>query len=42
MNEWVQKNLLKEDLISKDLIEKYNEQWEKTYEDIFKKETGAK
>lgn len=39
MNEWVQKNLLDEKLISKELIEKYNEEWEKEY-DLFYKEPG--
>jgi len=36
MNEWVQKNLLNEELIPKELIEKYNEEWDKTYDNIYK------
>lgn len=36
MNEWVQKNLLDEKLISKELIEKYNKEWEETYDSIYK------
>ncbi len=36
MNEWVQKNLLDKELIPKELIEKYNEEWEKQYEIFFK------
>jgi hypothetical protein len=40
MNEWVQKNLLDEKLIPKELIEKYNQQWEKDY-DFFYKEPGT-
>lgn len=38
MNEWVQKNLLDEKLIPKELIEKYNEEWEKQYDVFYKKE----
>ena len=38
MNEWVQKNLLDEKLIPKELIEKYNKEWEEAYEAIYKKE----
>jgi hypothetical protein len=37
MNEWVQKNLLDEKLIPKELIEKYNEEWEKAYDIFYKK-----
>jgi hypothetical protein len=38
MNEWVQKNLLDEELIPKELIEKYNQQWEKDYDFFYKEE----
>jgi hypothetical protein len=38
MNEWVQKNLLDEELIPKELIEKYNQQWEKDYDFFYKQE----
>jgi hypothetical protein len=38
MNEWVQKNLLDEKLIQKELIEKYNQQWEKDYDFFYKQE----
>jgi len=38
MNEWVQKNLLDEKLIPKELIEKYNQQWEKDYDFFYKQE----
>ena len=38
MNEWVEKNLLDEKLIPKELIEKYNEEWEKQYDVFYKKE----
>ena len=40
MNEWVQKNLLDEKLIPKELIEKYNQQWEKDYDFFYKQEKG--
>ena len=36
MNEWVQKNLLDEKLIPKELIEKYNQEWDKQYEIFYK------
>lgn len=39
MNEWVEKNLLDEKLIPKELIEKYNEEWEKAYDIFYKEET---
>ena len=42
MNEWVQKNLLDEKLIPKDLIEKYNKEWEEAYDSIYKKEEDDK
>jgi hypothetical protein len=38
MNEWVQKNLLDEKLIPKELIENYNQQWEKDYDFFYKQE----
>jgi hypothetical protein len=41
MNEWVQKNLLDEELIPKELIEKYNEEWEKQYDFFYKKEEST-
>lgn len=37
MNEWVQKNLLDEKLISKELIEKYNKEWDEAYAAIYNK-----
>jgi hypothetical protein len=37
MNRWVQKNILDEKLISEELIEKYNQEWDKVYEAIYKK-----
>ena len=42
MNEWVQKNLLDEKLIPKELIEKYNKEWEEAYDSIYKKEEDDK
>ena len=36
MNEWVQKNLLEEKLIPKELVEKYNQEWDKQYEIFYK------
>ena len=36
MNEWVQKNLLEEKLIPKELVEKYNQEWDKPYEIFYK------
>jgi hypothetical protein len=38
MNEWVQNNLLDGELIPKELIEKYNQQWEKDYDFFYKEE----
>jgi hypothetical protein len=40
MNEWVQKNLLDEKLISKELIEKYNKEWDEAYDAIYNKKEG--
>jgi hypothetical protein len=40
MNEWVQKNLLDEKLIPKELIEKYNKEWDEAYDAIYNKKEG--
>ena len=40
MNEWVQKNLLDAKLIPKELIEKYNKEWDEAYDAIYNKKEG--
>lgn len=38
MNKWVQENILDEKLIPKELIEKYIQEWDEVYENIYKNE----